>query len=313
MDICAAVKQKFCELGFDLVGITDGSQIQASDAENLRKWIDNGLFGSMEYMARNLDKRIDPTKLFENAASVICAGLIYKPVETQEPEKPNLCRVSDYAGYNDYHDYMRDKLRLLADFLHQIALPEKIRTKVCVDTAPVAERALAVRAGLGFVGKNHMLINPQAGVEIFLGSIITDLKLETDCAVERGCGDCSKCIDACPTGALNKNGTFNANKCISYLTIEHKSEIPEHLAAKIGNSIYGCDRCVHVCPYHIKGQAAKDNGLTPRPENKWLDPQEILKWDNETFEKRFASTPIHRIGLDRLKRNAKVCLENLNR
>ena len=311
MEICAAIKQKSLELGFDLVGISDAGPIGEDESQILRQWVKNGHFAGMEYMARNLDKRIDPKKLFENAASVICVGLIYKPNFDTKCPKPGLCKVSDYAVYNDYHDYLKQRLHLLADFIHEIALPDNIQTKVCVDTAPVAERSLAVRAGLGFIGKNHMLINPDCGVEIFLGTIITDLELMPDEPVRSECGNCTKCVDACPTGALGKDGCFDANKCISYLTIENKSEIPHELAPKIGRSLYGCDMCVHACPYHQKAPAMKECGLECRPGNMWLDPKEILEWDQQTFDAHFSATPVERIGLERLKRNARVCLESI--
>ena len=310
MDITPAIKQKSLELGFDLVGITSAEPIYAEHAKNLCDWVDKGFFAAMGYMARNLEKRIDPAKLFENPATVICVGLIYKPDNNLKAPDNKSSRVSDYAVYNDYHDYIKSRLNRLADYIHQSASPKKIRTKVCVDTAPVAERSLAARAGLGFIGKNHMLINPDFGVEIFLGEIITDLELTTDNKFKTDCSQCTKCLDACPTGALSPDGTFDANKCVSYLTIEHKDEIPKALAAKIGNSLYGCDICVKVCPYHKTAPTIKNSRLTRRYKNTWLDPVEILKWDQQTFDEHFAQTPVERIGLDRLKRNAKICLNN---
>lgn len=313
MNIKTSIKEKSIQLGFDIVGITNAAQIPADHAQYLLNWVENGHFADMQYMNRNTEKRINPEKLFENAASIICVGLIYKPNFDISAASEGLCRLSDYAVYNDYHDYVKQQLRLLSDYIHEITAPDTTRTKICTDTAPVAERTLAMRAGLGFIGKNHMLINTEMGVEMFLGEIITDLKLEPDSPIDLDCGSCTKCIDACPTGALSPDGNFYADKCISYLTIENKGDIPNEYKNKIGNSIYGCDRCVHACPYHQKAPARKNMNLEYKPENMWLAPKEVLNWNQETFKQRFQSTPVERIGLERLKRNAKVCLENLKK
>ena len=313
MNIKTAIKEKSFELGFDLVGITNTDSIPAEHAKYLLNWVKNGYFADMQYMNRNVEKRINPEKLFDNANSIICVGLIYKPNFDTAAPSSNMCKVSDYAVYNDYHDYIKQQLRLLSDYIHQISPTNEVKTKICTDTAPVPERTLAMRAGLGFIGKNHMLINPELGVEIFLGEIYTTLQIEPDSPINLNCGQCKQCIDACPTGALSSDGNFYANKCISYLTIENKGDIPNEFKKQIGNSIYGCDRCIHACPYHKKAPAIKNSNLKCKPENMWLNPNEVLNWTEEIFKQRFENTPIERIGLDRLKRNAKTCLDNVNK
>ena len=309
MNCSKAVKQKSLELGFDLVGITSAAAIAPDHAQYLRDWLKNGFFAGMEYMSRNIEKRINPSKLLENAVSVVCVGLIYKPEGVETVENPGLARVSDYALYDDYHAFIKDRLWELADYIDEITSHENIRTKVCVDTAPVAERSLAQRAGLGFIGKNHMLINPEMGVEIFLGELITDVQLEPDMPMENTCSDCNKCIRACPTAAIDADGGFDANRCISYLTIEHKGDFTKDQAAKIGNSLFGCDKCVQACPYHQYGQTRKNQQMKFHENRRWLDPVEVLNWDQATFDKFFAGSPAARLGLEGLKRNAKACVK----
>jgi len=310
MNYTKAVKQKSLELGFDLVGITSASPIAPEGAQYLRDWLKNGFHASMGYMSRNVEKRVDPSKLLENAVSVVCVGLVYKPENADIREKTGFVTVSDYALYDDYHGFIKQRLFSLADYISEISPGNDIRTKICVDSAPVAERSLAHRAGLGFIGKNHMLINPEMGVEIFLGELITDFQLQPDTPMENSCSDCCKCIRACPTGALGADGSFDANRCISYLTIEHKGNFPPAAAAKIDNSLFGCDRCVRACPYHQYGQTRKNQDMKFYENRRSLDPAEILNWNQADFDKIFAGSPVERLGLEGLKRNAKACINS---
>jgi len=174
----------------------------------------------------------------------------------------------------------------------------------------MAERTLAARAGLGFIGKNHMLINPKLGTQIFLAEIITNLKLQSDEPMKTNCPDCNKCINACPTGALRADGQFDASKCISYLTIEHKGEIPADLAEKIGDRLFGCDECVLACPFQKDVPACKNKQFKFYSDRTELDLQKILRMTEGRFQAEFADSVILRPGLDRLKRNAKICLAN---
>jgi epoxyqueuosine reductase len=179
-----------------------------------------------------------------------------------------------------------------------------------VDSSTLAERSLAVKAGLGFIGKNQMLINPELGCQIFIGEIITDLKLQPDKPVDKNCSTCSLCIETCPTEALRNDGQFDASRCINYLTIEYKGQIPPELAEKFNNRLFGCEECILVCPYHQKAPACKNNQFKYYPDRAELNLQEILVLSEKSFDKKFFDSPIKRTGLERLQLNAQICLKN---
>ncbi len=313
MPLSDDIKQKALQLGFDLVGITDASPVGDNHVECLKSWLAAGFAAGMGYMQRNLEKRLEPAKLLEGARSVIVVALSYKPPEFSSPPTAGPTgRVAHYAQYEDYHPFITKLLRDLAEFILGIAGPG-LKFKICCDSAPVLERALAERAGLGFIGKNHMLINPELGPEIFLGELLTNLELVPGEPIENSCGDCNKCLNACPTGALRPDGYFDANKCISYLTIEHRGDIPENLATKIGDRLFGCDRCVLACPYQHRAAALANPLLKFHPERVMLDLNLVLGLNENDFKARFSGSPLHRTGLQRLKRNAAICLKNARR
>ncbi|UCF44470.1 MAG: tRNA epoxyqueuosine(34) reductase QueG [Planctomycetota bacterium] len=313
MSLTEDIKQKAIELGFDLVGITDASPLDDKQFKFLNDWLALGYAGRMLYMRKNLDKRTKPAKLLENAQSIICLGLNYTPpMIEKKPPDTNISagRIANYAQYEDYHLFIKRQLRKLTDFIASVA-GTGFKFKICVDSAPVPERALAVRAGLGFIGKNHMLINPTLGPQIFLAEIITNLKLQTDESVTDDCSGCNKCVDACPIGALQPDGHLNANKCISYLTIEYKGEIPPDLAEKIHDRLFGCDECVLACPYQQNVPVCKNKNFKFYPARANLNLSRILDMTEDHFQTEFADSPIKRPGLQPLKRNAKICLQNL--
>jgi len=314
MGLSQDIKRKTIELGFDLIGVTDASPIVAEQARMLTEWLKSGFAGQMQYMHRNLLKRLNPAELLENAQSVIVVGLNYsptkyvpKPIGKAEP----MGKVITYAQYEDYHPFIKERLFNLVDFLKNVA-GGGVKFKVCVDSAPVAERALAVRAGLGFIGKNHMLINPTLGCRIFLGEIITDLKLQIDGPIPTNCSDCNKCITACPTGALRPDGQFDAGRCINYLTIEHKGPISRGLAEKIGDRLFGCEECIRVCPYQNNASACANREFRFYPNRAKLTLRRILDLSPELFDAEFADSVIKRLGLEGLKRNARICLDNIS-
>ena len=330
MSLSQDIKHKIIELGFDLLGVTDAAPIHAEQAKAFARWLESGFAGDMGYMGHNLQKRLNPAKLLQGAQSVIVVGLNYTPVqfrsgvdrETRDEGQETKAeyresrienrpsgRVANYALYEDYHKFVKERLRDLVAHLNLLADAE-FNLKICVDSAPLAERALAVRAGLGFIGKNHMLINPELGCQIFLGEIVTSLKLRTDEPIAGDCSDCCKCIDACPTGALRGDGQFDAGRCINYLTIEHKGPIAPELAEKIGERLFGCDECVLVCPYQKDAPACTNEQFKFHDDRANLDLHEILNLDAELFDARFADSPIKRIGLQGLQRNARICLTN---
>jgi len=327
MSLAEDIKQKAFQLGFDLAGITDASPLSSDQFKLFTDWLAFGYAGRMDYMRDNLDKRTNPAKLLKNAQSIICLGLNYTPPKTQkEPTTPPgpMGRVANYAQYEDYHPFIKKQLRKLTDFISSVA-GTGFNFKICIDSAPLAERALAARAGLGFIGKNHMLINPKLGPQILLGEIVTSLKLQIDgptfCHSERSeesigstetnCSNCNKCLTACPTGALRPDGHFDANKCISYLTIEYKGEIPADLAEKIGNRLFGCDECVIACPYQTNAPVCKNKQFKFYNDRAKLNLNEILSMSEDDFEVKFAGSAFIRLGLERLKTNAQFCLNNI--
>jgi epoxyqueuosine reductase len=327
MSLDKDIKQKALQLGFDLAGITDASPLNNEQFKLFTDWLAFGCAGRMDYMRDNLDKRTNPAKLLKNAQSIICLGLNYTPPKTQkEPTTPAdlMGRVANYAQYEDYHPFIKKQLRKLTDFIAS-STGTGFNFKICVDSAPLAERALAARASLGFIGKNHMLINPKLGPQILLGEIVTNLKLQTDeptfCHSERSeesiglttskCFNCNKCIDACPTGALRVDGQLDANKCISYLTIEYKGEIPDDLAERTGDRLFGCDECVLACPYQDNAPVCKNKRFKFYNNRPKLDLNRILNLTEAGFDAEFADSPIKRSGLNGLKRNAKICLKNV--
>jgi len=315
MGLAEDIKQKALDLGFDLVGITDASAIDTEQVEFLANWLRAGYAGQMQYMHRNFEKRTNPAKLLEGAQSVICVGLNYTPARKQEERAKTdvpTGRVADYAQYEDYHSFIKKRLRKLADFVCSFA-GENVRFKICVDSAPLAERAVAARAGLGFIGKNHMLINPSLGPQVLLGEIITTLELQTDKPIANNCSDCNKCRQACPTGALRVDGQFDANKCISYLTIEHKGEIPADLGKRTGGRLFGCDECVLACPYQQNAPMCRNKEFKFYSDRARISLREVLNLSAEDFKTKFADSVIKRLGLDGLRRNAQICLANSSR
>ena len=306
------IKAKALELGFDLVGITGAGPIDDKQFKLFTDWLALGFAGRMNYMRENLDKRTNPAKLLENAKSVICVGLNYTPPRTQNQQsesKVPMGKVANYAQYEDYHVFIKKQLHTLADFIISVAGPNH-KFKICVDSVPLAERALAARAGLGFIGKNHMLINPKFGLQILLGEIVTSLKLQSDEPITDNCRNCNKCIEACPTGALRIDGQFDSNKCISYSTIEYKGQVPAELAAKIDDRLFGCDECVLACPYQQDAPECRNRQFKFYNDRARLDLQWILNLTETGFGAEFADSPIKRAGLNGLKRNAKICLNN---
>jgi len=312
MSLAQDIKRKALDLDFDLVGITGAWPLDAEQTKMLTDWLKHGFAGQMNYMHRNLEKRINPAELLENAKSVICVGLNYKPPKQKQTPTNHTApagKVANYAQYEDYHLFIKKLLRKLTEFISSITGTSH-KFKICVDSAPLAERAFSTRAGLGFVGKNHMLINPTLGPQILLGEIITTVKLPPDEPITTNCSGCNKCIEACPTGALRPDGRFDVNICTSYLTIEHKGQIPADLADKIGDRLFGCDECALACPYQQEAPVCKNKQFKFYGDRAELNLQEILDLTEEQFETRFADSVIKRLGLARLQRNARICLAN---
>ncbi|MDD5459473.1 MAG: tRNA epoxyqueuosine(34) reductase QueG [Phycisphaerae bacterium] len=303
----SSIKQRAIELGFDLVGVTDAAPVGYEHAQPLGRWLDANYNGEMKYMAANIEKGVNPALLLEGAKSVICVGLNYTAKTPPIPKEAS-GKIALYACYPDYHTFIKQRLFKLADFIK--SKDKNCRFKACVDSVPLLERALAQRAGLGFIGKNHMLINPALGPQIFLGELITTLELEPDQPSEGNCGDCDKCLNACPTGALRRDCFLDARQCISYLTIEHKGQISPELAEKIGDSVFGCDRCVFACPYYQKALPSANKDFQFQPKRAVMELKKIISLTKPQFESQFTGTCILRCGIEKLKQNARICLEN---
>lgn len=313
MSLTEAIKQKALDLGFDAVGITAAQAIEPCQAQYLKNWLTAGCAGQMRYMHNNIEKRTNPAELLDGARSVICTALNYRPENSNENFGPSgHARIANFALFQDYHNFIKNRMRQLVDFINSAVDSENPKFRICVDSAPLLERAFARRAGIGYIGKNHMLINPHLGLQILLSEIVTDLELDADIPMEDKCDNCDECIKACPTGALGADGSFEAGKCISYLTIEHYGQIPETLTEKIGGHLFGCDECILACPKDKNAPAHENKDLRYRTEMQYPDPEEVLQWQQEKFDEYFVDSTVERLGLERLKRNAEICLRNFS-
>lgn len=311
MDITTSIKDKTLEIGFDLVGITTAEPLDDSHVGHLRSWLDSGYAADMGYMHRNFEKRINPAALLDGAKSVICVGLNYAVDDGEFVDTPEIARIAKFALYEDYHGFIKDRLRELAGFIVETA-GRDAKFKICVDSVPLLERALARRAGLGFIGTNRMLINPDFGLHLLLGEIITTVELTPDKPLDKSCAQCGKCVLACPARAIQSNGTIDAGKCISYQTIENKGQIPDGIARVTGNRIFGCDKCIEVCPYQkfAKQKTAKNKQFKFHPERQNLKLKDILEMDEKQFEELFGDSSLKRTGLEKLKATIRKCTKS---
>jgi epoxyqueuosine reductase len=265
-----------------------------------------GYQGGMEYMERNLDKRKDVAQILTDVKSVISLGMNYYTAENYSDEKDK-GKVSRYAWGKDYHLVIWEKLEQLENELKEID-PE-FKSKSYVDTGPVMDKAWAVRAGLGWLGKHTNVINKEIGSWFFIANIITNYEFDYSTIITDHCGSCIACIETCPTGAIVDEYVLDSNKCISYLTIENKGNIPEEFKDKFEGLMFGCDICQDVCPWNIKFfQVTANKDFLPQKENKEIDLKEILEMNEEKFNERFKESPIKRTKLKGLKRNAEFLM-----
>ena len=295
------VKQLAAELGFSFCGFAKVERLD-DDARRLESWLNKGMHGSMQYMERYFDLRIDPSKLVPGAKSVITLLLNYFPKEKQKDDTP---KISKYAYGKDYHEVIREKLNRLIELIKQHI--GGIHGRGFVDSAPVLERTWAQRSGLGWVGKNGNLINKQMGSFFFIATLITDLELEADGPfVKDYCGTCTRCIDACPTEAILPGKIVDGSKCISYFTIELKEMlIPGEMKGKFDNWMFGCDICQDVCPWNRFAQPTSEIEFTPIPEILDLSTKEWEAMTEEKFKTIFRHSPLSRSKLKGIQRNLK--------
>jgi epoxyqueuosine reductase len=305
--LAGAIKQRARELGFDLVGIAAAEPSRYRDY--LRQWLDDGQAGTMDYLTRRFEERTDPATYLPGALSVICVAVNYfVPLEdVPEADRPHHARVARYALGEDYHEAIKSRLHQLADWIRDQA--PAAQTRACVDTAPVMEKDLAARAGVGWIGKNSCVIHPSLGSWLLLGEIITTVCLPPDDPATDRCGTCRRCIDACPTGAIAEPYQLNASRCISYLTIEHRGPIPEEFHDSLENWLYGCDICQDVCPWNGRAPASADPAFAPRFPTGTLDVRDVLAWSPANYAAKLRGSAMKRVKLPVLQRNAALLVE----
>jgi epoxyqueuosine reductase len=296
-ELSRLIKDQALELGFDVCGIAQVHTL-IDQKPLFERWISQGFHGEMSYLARNVEMRHDPALILPKAQSVISVLLNYFPSDSFHPKAHY--KIAKYAYGKDYHDVIKAKLNTLMQFIKEFSPDSNMRS--FTDSAPINDRYWAQQAGLGWIGKNSLLLNKSLGSYFFIGEIVTDLKLYPDSNFESNyCGNCTQCLDACPTGALQQPYVMDARRCISYLSIESKNEIPEELSPKLNQWIYGCDICQEVCPWNRKN---KPHSV---PEFKLSDA--LMKMQKEDFEnltqaefdQLFKGNPLNRSGFPRLK------------
>lgn len=297
-EITGKIKEKAIHLGFSACGVSEVTLLQ-DDVKRLETWLQEGNQGEMSYLERNFDKRVDPRKLVPGAKSVISVLDNYFTEDRQDDRSVPL--ISMYAHGRDYHDVVRKKLKQLLEYIRREF--GEVDGRVFVDSAPVLERAWAARSGLGWIGRNSLLLTRNSGSFYFLGEIILDLELTYDAPVRDLCAKCRLCIDACPTGAIVEPRKVDARKCLSYLTIEYRGELPNDLRAAFGNRIFGCDICQDVCPFNRKARP-HDEPLFRMSER--LSSLTRTGWQNLTvneYEELFSGSAVKRTGFAGLRRN----------
>jgi epoxyqueuosine reductase len=292
------IKEEAKALGFEFCGISKADFLE-EEAPLLEKWLNKNMHGKMGYMTNHFDKRLDPRKLVEGAKSVI--SLLYNYYPAREQLVSDNYKIAKYAYGEDYHFIIKDKLK---DFIYKIQ--EKtgsVNGRAFVDSAPIMERAWAKKSGVGWIGKNSLLLNKSRGSFFFLAEIIIDLELAYDGPVKDYCGSCTRCMDACPTGAIPAPYVVDASKCISYFTIELKEEIPPEVAGKFEDWVFGCDICQDVCPWNRFSQAHNEPGFKPHPQMDHMKKKDWEEISKEVFNIIFKKSAVKRAKYEGFKRN----------
>lgn len=296
------IKQKSSELGFHKTGIVRAAAL-ADEETRLRRWLAENYHGTMQWLEREPEKRADPQILFPGAKSIVVVALNYfTPHEHEENDEKG--KVSRYAWGDDYHDVLKEKLRELLKFIESEA--PSAEAKICVDTAPIMDKVWAQRAGLGWIGKHSNLITKEYGSWVFLGEILLNIELEYDVElVPDHCGNCTRCLDACPTGAIVAPYVVDSRKCLSYATIELRApDFPDEITENLNGWLYGCDICQDVCPWNRFEKPTAEEKFEPRAGNVSADLDEILELSPEKYAERFRRSAMKRTKLAGLQRNA---------
>jgi len=301
------IKAEAKRLGFFNCGISKVEYLE-SEEKYLSQWLDKNYHAEMDYMKNNLEKRVDPAKLVLNAKSVISLNINYFPGEIEYDE--NQVKISKYALGKDYHKLIKKKLKQLFSFINQ--LDKNLEGRYFVDSAPVLDKIWAEKSGLGWKGKHGLIIDKDFGSFFFIGEIICNIELEYDQEINSLCGSCRRCIEACPTNAIVEEYSVDANRCISYQTIENKNLIPESIVQNIQNYIFGCDICQDVCPWNNKSIITSIKGLGDRKDILQLSFDDYLKMPEEEFNNVFNGTAIKRAGFSKIKQTVKQITKHKN-
>lgn len=298
INITQQIKAEASRLGFSFCGISK-AEFLAEEAPRLESWLKQNLHGEMQYMENYFDKRLDPTLLVEGSKSVISLMYNYYPKELQREDS---FKISKYAYGEDYHHVIKNKLKELTQFLtDEIG---EINTRIFTDSAPVLDRAWAKKSGLGWIGKNSMLINPKKGSFFFLAEIILDVELDADGPIKDYCGTCNACVEACPTEAILPNKVVDGSKCISYFTIELKNEIiPNEVKGKFDDWMFGCDICQNVCPWNRFSEPTQEKLFSPNQNLLNYSKKEWTELTADIFNEIFKKSPVKRTKFEGLKRN----------
>lgn len=306
-ELTKKIKEKALEIGFHKIGVARAGNLKA-EGERLQQWLEKDFHGEMQWLEREPEKRIDPEILFPGAKSIVVVALNYfTPHEHEETAEKG--KVSRYAWGDDYHDVLKEKLRELLAFI-KTEKPEA-EAKICVDTAPIMDKAWAIRAGIGWMGKHSNVITKEFGSWFFIGEILLDFELDCDeNQIADHCGNCRACLDACPTNAIVAPYVVDSKKCLSYATIELRStELPTEITENLNGWLYGCDICQDVCPWNRFEKPTDETRFEPREGNVTADLGEILSLSPEKYAARFRRSAMKRTKLGGLQRNANALLK----
>ena len=305
------IKRAALDAGFDLAGIAS-ADAPPGNLGRLDEWLAAGYHGDLAWMARQRDKRLDPGRVLDGFASMLCVGLLYNSDRPYSKDLPGQPWISRYAWGDDYHNVIDGMLQQLEAKLRDILGPQLATRRYC-DTGPVSEKAWAAAAGLGWIGKNTCLIAPGKGSWFFLGEILLNHPLRPDQPGLDQCGTCDRCLKACPTDAFPEPYVLDASRCVSYLTIEQRGDIPESLLPGLGANLYGCDLCQDACPWNRKAPATDHPAFQPRPAAWNPNLNEIQARDDQAFAAAFRKSPVKRAKNRGLKRNAAAVAKNLKK